>query len=156
MGATHLGAPGGGAPWWVVPTQVPPPVVLGSKNSLLLYKKSSQSFIPIRELLFLYKNNIMVVLLKTSSVWVSFIQIMQIRVQNKRKSIRKSRYVGDVSRWSCAGNGEASCRSVVELQGVAGGAEKRWSGAAKRHGGAAQSGAALCRRRWTVGLAEES
>ena len=27
---------------------------------------------------------------------VSFIQIMQIRVQNKRKSVRKSRYVGDV------------------------------------------------------------
>ena len=39
----------------------------------------------------------MVVLLKTASVWVSFIEIMQIRVQNKRKSIRKSRYVGDVS-----------------------------------------------------------
>ena len=31
----------------------------------------------------------MVVLLKTTSVRVSFIQIMQIRVQNKRKSVRK-------------------------------------------------------------------
>ena len=39
----------------------------------------------------------MVVLLKTTSVRVSFILIMQIRVQNKRKSIRKSRYDGDVS-----------------------------------------------------------
>ena len=39
----------------------------------------------------------MVVLLKTTSVQVSFIQIMQIRVENKRKSVRKSRYVGDVS-----------------------------------------------------------
>ena len=39
----------------------------------------------------------MVVLLKTASVRVSFIQIMQIRVQNKGKSVRKSRYDGDVS-----------------------------------------------------------
>ena len=39
----------------------------------------------------------MVVLLKTASTQVSFIQIMQIRVQNKSKSVRKSRYVGDVS-----------------------------------------------------------
>ena len=39
----------------------------------------------------------MVVLLKTTSVLVSFIQIMQIRVQDKRKTVRKSRYVGDVS-----------------------------------------------------------
>ena len=46
-----------------------PPVVLGCRNSLLLYKKSSQSFVPFRELLFLHKNNTMVVLLKTSAVW---------------------------------------------------------------------------------------
>ena len=39
----------------------------------------------------------MVVLLKTTSVRVSFIQIMQLRVQNKGKSVWKSRYVGDVS-----------------------------------------------------------
>ena len=39
----------------------------------------------------------MVVLLKTASVRVSFIQIMQVRVQNKGKSVWKSRYVGDVS-----------------------------------------------------------
>ena len=40
----------------------------------------------------------MVVLLKTASVRVSFIQIMQVRVQNKGKSVWKNRYVGDVSR----------------------------------------------------------
>ena len=38
----------------------------------------------------------MVVLLKTASDRVSFIQIMQVRVQNKGKSIGKSRYDGDV------------------------------------------------------------
>ena len=45
----------------------------------------------------LHINNTMVVLLKTSSVRVSSIQIMQVRVQNKDKSVWKSRYVGDVS-----------------------------------------------------------
>ena len=39
----------------------------------------------------------MAVLLKTASVWVSSIQIMQVRVQNKGKSVWKSRYGGDVS-----------------------------------------------------------
>ena len=39
----------------------------------------------------------MAVLLKTASVRVSFIQIMQIRVQTKGKSVCKSRYVGNVS-----------------------------------------------------------
>ena len=77
--------------------QGPSPMDLGSRNSLLLYKKSSQSFVPFRELLFLHKHHTMVVLLKTTSVRVSFIQIMQIRVQNKKKSVRKRRYDGDVS-----------------------------------------------------------
>ena len=45
----------------------PSPVGLGCRNSYLLYKNSSQSFVPFRELLFLHKNNTMVVLLKTSS-----------------------------------------------------------------------------------------
>ena len=40
----------------------------------------------------------MAILLKTTSVRVSSIQIMQVRVQNKGKSVWKSRYVGDVSR----------------------------------------------------------
>ena len=39
----------------------------------------------------------MVVLLKTALVRVSFIQVMQVRVQNTGKSVCKSRYVGDVS-----------------------------------------------------------
>ena len=39
----------------------------------------------------------MVILLKTASVRVSSIQIMQVRVQNKGKSVRKSRYDGEVS-----------------------------------------------------------
>ena len=39
----------------------------------------------------------MAILLKPVTVRVSFIQIMQVRVQNKGKSVWKSRYVGDVS-----------------------------------------------------------
>ena len=38
----------------------------------------------------------MAILLKTASVRVSSIQIMQVRVQNKGKSVWKSRYDGDV------------------------------------------------------------
>ena len=44
---------------------------------------------PFQEHLFLHKNNTMVVVLKIASAWVSFIQIMHIRVQNKRKALRK-------------------------------------------------------------------
>ena len=54
-------------------------------------------FRSFRELLFLHKNNTMAILLKTASVRVSSIQIMQVRVQNKGKSVWKSRYDGDVS-----------------------------------------------------------
>ena len=50
-----------------------------------------------RTFVFCTINNIMAVLLKTTSVRVSFIQIMLVRVQNKGKSVWKSRYVGDVS-----------------------------------------------------------
>src|SRR4051812_17695307 len=39
----------------------------------------------------------MAILLKTVSARVSSIQIMQVRVQNKGKSVWKSRYDGDVS-----------------------------------------------------------
>ena len=39
----------------------------------------------------------MAILLKTASVRVSSIQIIQVRVQNKVKSVWKSRYDGDVS-----------------------------------------------------------
>ena len=41
------------------------------------------------------------VLLKTAPVRVSFIQITQVRVQNKGKSVWKSRYIGDVSTRHC-------------------------------------------------------
>ena len=56
------------------------------------------SFRSFRELLFLHINNTMAILLKTVSVRFSSIQIMQVRVQNKGKSVWKSRYDGDVSR----------------------------------------------------------
>ena len=51
----------------------------------------------LRTFVFCTINNTMAVLLKTALVRVSFIQIMQVRVQNKGKSVWKSRYVGDVS-----------------------------------------------------------
>ena len=50
-----------------------------------------------RIFIFCTKNNTMEVLLKTASVRVRSIQIIQVRVQNKGKSIWKSRYDGDVS-----------------------------------------------------------
>ena len=63
----------------------------------IFQNKSSLIFRSFRELLFLHKNNTMAILLKTASVRVSSIQIMQVRVQNKGKSVWKSRYDGDVS-----------------------------------------------------------
>ena len=48
------------------------------------------SFRSFQELLFLHKNNTMAILLKTTSVRVSSIQIMQVRVQNKGKRVCKS------------------------------------------------------------------
>ena len=56
----------GARPGGLCPPRGPSPVGLGSRNSLLLYKKSSQSFVPFRGLLFLHKNNTMVVLLKNN------------------------------------------------------------------------------------------
>ena len=50
-----------------------------------------------RTFVFCTLNNIIAVLLRTASVRVSFIQIIQVRVQNKGKSVWKSRYDGDVS-----------------------------------------------------------
>ena len=58
---------------------------------------SPWSFRPFREHLFLHKNNTMAILLKTASVRVISIQIMQVRVQNKGKSVWKSRYIGYIS-----------------------------------------------------------
>ena len=72
-GATRGGQPTwarqeGGAPWWVVPTQVPPSGGSWLQTFLLLWNNSPKGFIPFRELLFLHKNNTMVVLVKTASV----------------------------------------------------------------------------------------
>ena len=64
---------------------------------LIFWKVSSWSFRSFRECLLLHINNTMVILLKTASVRVSSIQIMQVRVQNKGKSVWKSRYNRDVS-----------------------------------------------------------
>ena len=69
-----------------------PPVTLCSSNFYIFQKKPPWIFSAFRELLFLHKNNTIVILLKTASVRVSFTQIMQIIFQNKSKSIRKSRY----------------------------------------------------------------
>ena len=63
----------------------------------IFWKVAPWSFRSCRECLFLHINNTMVILLKTASVRVSSIQIMQVRVQNEGKSVWKSRYDGDVS-----------------------------------------------------------
>ena len=78
------------------------PTGLPSSNSLFHYflyfpENSPLIFSAFRKLLFLHKNNTMAILLKTAPVRVSSIQIMQVRVQNKGKSVWKSRYDGGVS-----------------------------------------------------------
>ena len=71
-------------------------MVLSVDIFYIFQNNSLLNFRSFRELLFL-QNNTMAILLKTASVRVSSIQIMQVRVQNKGKSVWKSRYVGDVS-----------------------------------------------------------
>ena len=99
MGSTsHQGMPRGWArPCALWAASGPPPVDLGSSIFYIFHKNSSKSFVGFEELLFLHKNNTMVVLVKRLLVRVSFIQIMQIRVQNKSKSVWKSRYDENVS-----------------------------------------------------------
>ena len=71
-----------------------------------------------------------------ASGWVSSIQIMQVRVQNKGKSVWKSRYDGDVS----GGIGPRACvRAAV-------GEQSARSGAGKAKAGDADDSQ---RRRWT-------
>ena len=74
-----------------------PGLVLSVGIFYIFKNKSPLIFRSFRELLFLHKNNTMAVLLKTTSVRVSSIQIMQVRVQNKGKRVWKSRYIGDIS-----------------------------------------------------------
>ena len=74
------------------------PFVDSFANIFYLFQKYSPwSFRSFRELLFLHKSNTMAILLKTTSVRVSSIQIMQIRVQNKGKRVWTSRYDWDIS-----------------------------------------------------------
>ena len=70
---------------------------LPSSIFYIFQNNSPLIFRSFRELLFLHKNNTIAILLKTTSFRVSSIQIMQVRVQNKGKSVWKSRYDGDVS-----------------------------------------------------------
>ena len=58
----------------------------------------------------------MAILLKTASVRVSSIQIMQVRVQNKGKSVWKSRYDGDVSTPPSLTHCLSSSKSVDKLK----------------------------------------
>ena len=78
---------GGGPLTWILL----PVFLVFSKNMFRRVSGHSENF------LFLHINNTMVILLKTASVQVSSIQIMQVRVQNKGKSVWKSIYVGDVT-----------------------------------------------------------
>ena len=98
-GALEAGArPGkGGAP---PPSRTgcgPPGADLLPDIFYIFWNNSPLIFRRFRELYILHKNNTMAVLLKTGSVRVSSIQIMQVRFQNKGKSLWKSRHVGDVS-----------------------------------------------------------
>ena len=58
----------------------------------------------------------MAILLKIASVQVSSIQIMQVRVQNKVKSVWKSRYDGDVSNPPSLNLCLSSSKSVDKLK----------------------------------------
>ena len=75
-----------------------PLVFIFGEDFLLFFLRCSVEFQVIpRTFIFCTKNNTMAILLKTASVRVSSIQIILVRVQNKGKSIWKSRYDGDVS-----------------------------------------------------------
>ena len=75
----------------------PPDIDSFASIFYIFQKYSPLIFRSFRELLFLHKNNTMAILLKTVLVRVSSIQIMQVRVRNKGKSVWKSRYDGDIS-----------------------------------------------------------
>ena len=75
----------------------PPDVDLPSSIYYIFQNNSPLIFRSFQELLFLHKNNTMKIMLTTASVRVSSIQIIQFRVQNKGKSVWKSRYDRDVS-----------------------------------------------------------
>ena len=70
---------------------------LPSSNFYIFRNNSPLIFRSFRELLFLHKNNTMAISAEATSVRVSSIQIMYVRVQNRVKSVWKSRYDGHVS-----------------------------------------------------------
>ena len=75
-----------------------PLVFIFGEDFLLFFIRPPVEFQVIPRLfVFCTLNNTMVILLKTASVRVSSIQIIQDRVENKGKSGWKSRYDGDVS-----------------------------------------------------------
>ena len=87
----------------------------------------------------------MVVLLKIALVRVCFTQIMKIRVQNKRKSVRKSRYVGDILDAGAGGH----VPRALEAAHADGGACRRRAAQAKGAQGGGGGGAHLPRRNVT-------
>ena len=96
-----------------------PPGLDSFASILYIFQKYSPwIFRSFRELLFLHKNNTMEVLLKTASIRVSSIQIMQVRVQNKGKNVWKSRYVGDVLTHPSLNICLSSSNSVDKLKGI--------------------------------------
>ena len=97
QGAHEVGARPGGRPHPREPG-VGPLVFIFCEDFSLFFLRCSVEFQDIpRIFISCTKNNTMAVLLKTASVRVSSIQIIQVRVQNKGKSFWKSRYDGDVS-----------------------------------------------------------
>ena len=85
--SVRLGGPA--RPGGLCPPRCPPQVHPTSRNSLLLYKKSSQSFLPLRELLFLHKNNTMVVLLKTVSLGLVSFKSCKLESKTRGKALGK-------------------------------------------------------------------
>ena len=76
--------------------------IFGEDFLLFILRYSVEFQVISRTFVFCTENNIMAILLKIASVRVSSIQIIQVRVQNKGKSVWKSRYDGDVSLIACA------------------------------------------------------
>ena len=79
----------GGAPPPSWTGGAPPDVDLPSNVYYIFQNNSPLIFRSFQELLFLHKNNTMAILLKTASVRVSSIQIMQISLKQGQKSLEK-------------------------------------------------------------------
>ena len=96
-GPMRQGRAQGGAPHPHEQGVGPLAFIFGDNFSLFFLRCSVEFQVIPRIFIFCTKNNTMAILLKTASVRVSSIQIIQVRVQNKGKSVWKSRYDGDVS-----------------------------------------------------------